>query len=158
MNIANLDRLIAALEAASPEMFDMSNYWDTTNSMNNTEILMYVKSLSAPPCGTAACFAGWCTFLASTQDLRFNRNGGISFMQTGCNFLGLDFPTATDLFHPQHRDDWNISRDDALKLLRHLRATGEVRWPGVTKADKLPSAMVRYERGSLSQEFVMLDG
>jgi len=117
MNVENILRVADAIEQHSiPDFgFLMSDWMD-----NN------VTDYKGDKCGTVACVAGHAYAVATgnlvpSEDLR----------TTAQAFLGLDSITSDDLFCPYTIDiqDWeHITPDQAVRTLRHLAATGEVRW------------------------------
>jgi hypothetical protein len=79
-------------------------------------------------CGTAACIGGWAEFLilGSLNDMR------VRISDVGA-LLGLSEDQSDELFHPPLRMDWrDITIPQAVAVLDHLLATGEVSWDVAT--------------------------
>ena len=75
-------------------------------------------------CGTAACIVGWTgkLFAPDVEALDFDSN-------TAAELLGLNDAVMAQLFVPEGYDKpGQYSRDDAVRVLNHLLATGEVQW------------------------------
>lgn len=87
----------------SPEKFDMSEW----------------------RCGTAACIGGWTETLFAKKRLGESAVGAL---------IGLNPDQSEALFYPDLPDPdgdaraWNATPAEAVKVLDHLLATGEVDW------------------------------
>lgn len=113
VNVKNLDKLIAALEAAPEDRFDMRNYVSQYGDGTDEEI-------ARDECGSAACIAGWCMWLGLGKA---EKVAAFSFAK---NWLGLIEYEARDLFTPNNLS--SIRLPDAIGTLKRLRKTGEVNW------------------------------
>lgn len=102
MNIEKLDELISKLESVPDQNFDMKEWR---------------KECS---CGTVACAGGW------AESLGFGHTtAGIA------KTLKISYEEADELFYPSETTERryeNISRQDAIRVLHHLRNTGRVNW------------------------------
>lgn len=116
MNIANLDKLIAALEAAPDEKFNMESYFSSTSGKA-------LSTASQSSCRSAACIAGWCMWAAGVkgkEDSAFVFSDG---------WLELEANQSMSLFQPPgFWDRDRYTRSHAIATLKRLRDTGEVRW------------------------------
>lgn len=130
MNVENLDRLIAAIEAAPPEQFNMNSYLQgVILEGEDREALL---SMAAPPCGSACCFAGWAWFLTPTHQRRWGTSAKLpDYRGVGQEFLGLNKVDADELFMPGCVYWTDITKAKGLSVLRKLRATGVVDWSEV---------------------------
>jgi hypothetical protein len=86
-------------------------------------------------CGTCACIAGWTLALLNPDDPQSER----PIMDAGMA-LGLDETAAARLFEPNNHDPgfrnllFFVRQDEAVAVLDHLIATGEVDW-SVTRGE-----------------------
>ena len=84
-----------------------------------------------PECGTAACIAGYalCAAYGNREaKKRFNSHiGWIAAQRKARRILGLSPYEATKLFSPS-RNLRAITREQAVKVLRHAAETGEIDW------------------------------
>ncbi|MGU3387167.1 hypothetical protein ACLBYG_21845 [Methylobacterium sp. D53M] len=118
LNVPNLDKLIAHLEAQPPERFNMKSYFT-----RDARALEYVENRSdLHACGTAACIAGH-IFLMNSNMYAIGREAA--------EWLGLGLHDRIKLFEPEgfrSAERWPLIRAIAtLKRLRdHYLATGEI--------------------------------
>lgn len=105
MNVENIKRVRDHIAALPADQFNMRRF--------------------TSECGTAHCIAGWAGVLFGTPG-EFH---GSSF---GREALGLDEETALDLFYcgdgAEGDEAWNSTPQQAVRVLDHLIATGEVDW------------------------------
>lgn len=115
MNIENLDKLIAALEAAPDEKFDMQSVFVVNG---NARLFGNLSD-----CGTAACLCGWVKHISGED--------------TFDDWLGLTNTQASQLAMPHN---FQISelwpRNRAIATLKRLRKTGKVNWGRASKAKR----------------------
>jgi hypothetical protein len=128
VNVENINRLIEVIGAINPKRFDMSNFakrigtdgfWDNGN----------VKPTAlATDCGTCGCIAGWAV-AALKPNARIKVGDTTTIAATAAKALGIDDTDAEALFEPYDVASWgSISRRQAIRVLEHLRDTGEVDW------------------------------
>lgn len=125
MNVENILKVADAIERHEIEWLGFSmNSWFDENE---------------PKCGTTACIAGWAVAVEVGQDaieriLDKQRSSEISLSridlvdgrpvdERAIEFLGLDYSQCDGLFY-----EWNANATQAVAVLRHLAATGEVDW------------------------------
>jgi len=80
-------------------------------------------------CGTVACIAGWIVFADSPIDFAMAREALIP--SKACDIAGLTEDEAYELFLPSlpFGISWgSVTPEHAVKVLEHLRDTGEVDW------------------------------
>ncbi|WP_345820402.1 hypothetical protein ABC766_00030 [Methylobacterium fujisawaense] len=118
LNVANLDKLIAHLEAQPPEKFNMRAFFSegahSTWSGRGIEIIH--------ECGTAACIAGWIMVLHPEA---------LSDSDLAAEWLGLSGGRGCLLFEPPgYSEDGRYPLSRAIATLKRLRdrflATGEI--------------------------------
>lgn len=113
MNIGNLNKLIAHLEAQPPERFNMRWVFSNGNGGGGLRVL------SLHECGTAACIAGHCAILKGLKP------GDVSGSETACEWLGLHWIPSMDLFVPdeyfERPERYSLAR--AIATLNRLRDT-----------------------------------
>lgn len=84
-------------------------------------------------CNTAGCIGGWANALAMRSQERLFLN-----LPATAEWMGLTFEVGYDLFHPDipglHYNDRTITRTEAVMVLDHLLATGDVSWEIVAEA------------------------
>ena len=131
MNKQNLQTLIIHLKTQTTYGFNMSYYVAQNatlpdNSPNN--------------CGTVACIAGHAYHLAQNYDLNLKgaTDREILMMGVARDWLGITQNQSYQLFWGELPEDEkgcrkqipmnNITLDQALKVLEHLKTTGEVDW------------------------------
>lgn len=101
------------------------------------------STFSGAACGTAACVAGW-AFLILKPEIKakdfyttyqnYRNLVGDRFVPFASRLLGISEDKAWDLFYAKNHlhADWHHMgeeyRPQAIKVLRHLAYTGEVRW------------------------------
>ena len=110
MNIVNINKTIEAIRHQRDIgiFFDMGTFFDSNHS-----------------CGTSACIGGFAAILANGGTMRVGRD----YESEGREYLGLDPETAGNLFYPGATEyGYEASADDAIKVLEHLKATGEADW------------------------------
>lgn len=133
VNVHNVDRVIAAIRGEFREDvgFNM-NFW--TDNIDNVE-----EDHSGRNCGTVACIGGWCNIIENT-DKGWDAFGDDDGLRAA-DFLGLDYPTAHQLFYPVERSEdgtsWTIydyekiTVEHAVEVLELLKETGKVCWDEV---------------------------
>ena len=84
----------------------------------------YNQSIFCLDCGTPCCIAGHTVAMKSEGNLVDMK---YEIWSKAREILGLSFEQSQKLFRPCIPT--NPTLRDALKTLRHLRDTGEVRWP-----------------------------
>lgn len=93
--------------------------------------------LSGHDCGTTACIAGWAASIAkefTNGEQLYSFHFGTSIRGTAARFLGLtDADIVYKLFTPDQTDlgkpsPYTADSAKAVRVLRHLAATGEVDW------------------------------
>lgn len=120
LNVQNLDKLIAHLEAQPPERFHMRYVFRGTDG----SCAFDVPSLS--DCGTAACIAGHCAYAMGA------RIGEEFYSTKARDWLGLSREGQAQLFMPDYydRDAERYPLYRAIATLKRLRdrflATGEI--------------------------------
>lgn len=153
MNKANIDKLIAWLKADAGEHFEMGEWrrWKRAGLEQKQEY-----------CDTTFCLAGHCDVLVQTEagsnldQLVFNgmRDGAFGYFRTGAQYLGLLESQAKQLFMMAKSEDGEDDEDDglskrcafdrlpdchrihaAIRVLQHLRDTGEVDWDGAIQGE-----------------------
>lgn len=93
-------------------------------------------------CGTVACLAGWTTLLEDGPNKTDFAGNELSLMSgipgRATAILGIDYGTAVQLFMPSSGDGpqmFNtITPEHAVAVVRHLAATGHVRWSNFDNA------------------------
>lgn len=136
MNKDNVQLLIDALKqelkAKTRDVGFNMNWWTIDKidleSFENSPGLRGIKfkDLTGNSCGTTACLGGWCNILSGFAELSLSEG---STNANAREFLGLDEDGARTLFYPpmiKHYDD--ITPQDAIEVLEHLRDTGIVNW------------------------------
>ena len=115
LNIPNLDKLIAHLEAQPPEKFNMADVF-LMNGVGCDDLRHHMHN-----CGTAACIVGWIYTIAALPIQRSHAN----------KWLGISYQDGFQLFTPDRyneADRYPLSR--AIATLKRLRdrflATGEI--------------------------------
>lgn len=90
------------------------NHW----AINNPEL--------HPVCGTTACIAGYAVIAAygNLDTKLFNLKTGCSISSEAARILGLDPFQAHSLFNTHY----HATKEQAVKTLRKLAATGRVSW------------------------------
>jgi hypothetical protein len=115
LNRENLDRLIAALEAAPDEKFEMRDWfsWDDHDDQDDDY---------DPTCATAACLAGWAGWLSGLA------GDPTKEIDDYIAWLGIKPGSRADdeLCTPDYCRE--KTRLQAIAVLKHLRDTGEVNW------------------------------
>lgn len=84
------------------------------------------------PCGTPACIAGFAAWVESgnAEELPL-----MDVEDLAIQHLGIDRPTANELFSPDGVEWRSITPAIAASTLRKLHDTGEVDWPEATPED-----------------------
>lgn len=79
-------------------------------------------------CGTTCCIAGFA--IVSKYGKVVNPYGPepIPLVETAREYLGINDEQAEQLFYAPTEAAWKITADSGIKLLEHLRDTGEVDW------------------------------
>lgn len=95
-------RLRNFLATLPPEQFDMETWGDTCE------------------CGTPACIGGWCERLFSPDRSIFEWEAGA--------LIGLSKADAFDLFFPISQEPYSSTTAQAVQVLDHYLATGEIDW------------------------------
>lgn len=115
VNVENINKVIETIRGLKPERFDM-NVWAETRGgwFASPERLL-------TECGTCGCIGGWTNAL-------FDGCGRADARDA----LGLTHEEANALFYPYGLGgpdgQWRITRRQAIRVLEHLRDTGEVDW------------------------------
>lgn len=146
----NKERILAladALAAASDESFGMELWWSgalVRDEMTIAAVVAQHSEKDPPPCGTAACIAGWATFLAPRSEWYTfdSRNGSlVDWSATAQHWLGLEHHIADSLFTMESSDYClhEATREDAVKVLYNLSKTGMVNWDVVIEQRLMPS-------------------
>jgi hypothetical protein len=127
INVENILKVADAIEQHSiPDLgFNMKNWFNEAGDG--------IVDNSGHNCGTVACIAGWTAYLAKgsepTHAYWTYKDGHTS--KIAREFLGLSRWEAGDLFEPGAvaAADWgSIKPSQAVAVIRHLAATGEVDW------------------------------
>lgn len=117
MNIDNLNHLIETLRnppAESHMGFNMRDW--------------FVPAHEGPShvdyeCNSVACIAGWCAYIAKA-DLSES-----DIPEVAMNWLEITVEQSCELFTPQAVEDYEaVTIEDAIRVIEHLRDTGEVDW------------------------------
>ena len=123
-NVENINKLIEVISHP-----DSAIHFDMTlvhGGINKDETVTLSSLLNT--CGATACFLGFVCAIEETDE---------THTDTGAAFLGVDFSTANALFYPSidpnknekmYDQVWGMSAAQAVKVLEHLRDTGEVDW------------------------------
>lgn len=134
MNDANLLLLEKTLlgEASPPIPFGfyMPTFWGDTLDPIDGAIFPLGSSSPAPFCGTIGCIAGLAAAIAG-----YPETSGCSPSFVAREWLGVDKPTASNLFTPNGINYNEVTPLQAAAVVRHLRETGVVDWT-------LPSAII----------------
>ena len=115
LNIPNLDKLIAHLEAQPPEKFNMADVF-VKNGVVCDDLRREMHN-----CGTAACIVGWIYTIAALPIRREDAN----------KWLGVSYERGCQLFTPRHYEETSrYPLHRAISTLKRLRdrflATGEI--------------------------------
>lgn len=134
MNRENIQKVRDAIAVLPPERFSMEK-WACRPA--ETGLRWYVQNATdlLHDCGTCGCIGGWTNaILSGPEGVRGDSNDAA----TAGGLLGLSPSVARSLFYPYQ--EWSdISRDDAVRVLDHLLATGEVDWKSTRRAKKAVS-------------------
>lgn len=117
-NVANINKLIETLRTIKPARFNMSAW-----AVDGEEWPVKPADLLANrgPCGTCGCIGGWANAVFETE----------RGPELAAAALGLSEDDSEALFYPRgvSPDIWErITRRQAIRVLEHLRDTGEVDW------------------------------
>lgn len=123
MNTENIIKVADAIEQHSiPDLgFNMRALIDEADSIN-------VPNHFEEPCGTVACIAGWAYVLAGGS---VKTRDPVKVWETATDWIGFETGgEARDLFAPhEHLGRFTrLTPTQAVAVLRHLAATGEVDW------------------------------
>lgn len=137
MNIANIQKLIDHLKLTRAENFNMHHFmmgFPERRKPNN--VLKQMETEGG--CGTTACLAGHAVLIkAAEEGERLGPTGrlknppsyglglGGDVDTRAQRWLGLSNDQAIDLFY---RLDSDLTPEDTIPVLEHLRDTGEVDW------------------------------
>jgi hypothetical protein len=158
MNIENIKKVRDRIEAFGKEgqsnRFDMRHiaeyiYYDTDDNYPEDgypkDDDLPILAMKHGACNTSACICGWAIVMLATQEEYINnrKNDGGAFALAG-DLLGLDYDQAEELFSPwdwqhlgggaggsKYPDAYSFraaTPAEAVKVLDHLMATGEVDW------------------------------
>lgn len=133
MNIDNINKTIETIKFNQSLAFYMGD-WITSQSDFISE---------QNECGTACCLAGYAaiTEYGSSDNVPHNDSyeddiGTVpytDYFKLGADYFGIDMKTAVELFAPNGGHISETDKEIGIRVLEHLRDTGEVLWP------KLPS-------------------
>lgn len=112
--IENLDRLIEAIEGES------CRFHDTPVHFNMGYWLTYID----PECGTMACIGGHCKLLWGEENIY----GGAIGVGLFLGLLETEARLLCYLSRNSYGDYEQVTKEQALTVLKHLRETGEVDW------------------------------
>ena len=147
-NKENINKVIETIKACIPGVhFSMSDYLfsydlDQTSKKWLSEILERskdpLKESEKDNCGTVGCIAGFCvlTMISDKQGAVIQDYDEIED-ETGREYLGITETQALQLFNwdelipntlPSLKAFGEVTREDAVKVLEHLRDTNEVDW------------------------------
>lgn len=127
MNVENILKVADAIERHEIEWlgFNMSHYCAVGK--------IHLTDHSGHNCGTVACIAGWGAAVSGVPKSRMTED--FDAETPAMEFMGLSEDQMDHLFyaksHPHfssHKNWNNITQDQAVAVLRHLAATGEVDW------------------------------
>lgn len=123
MNVVNIKRVRDHIAGLEPEQFDMG-WWGDINHPQHT-------------CDTAACIGGWTEALLSNRALESTPEVGA--------LLGLDAMASAALFYPDAIGRFvplspSTTTTQAVAVLDHLLATGEVDWSVASPSDDMQGA------------------
>jgi len=107
---SNVQELIDFLEHLPDKLFDFDSNKDPDLS-----------------CGTPACIAGWACYVADGKPKR-----RVFFdMETAANFLGVSYSNdwLLDAMFNNNREINDVTKQDAINMLKHYKETGECKWP-----------------------------
>lgn len=128
MNAENVNAVADAIEQHKIEGlgFNMSAFVQ--------EVGGGIKDHSGHPCDTVACIAGWAAAVAKSQGpdqlMAMDWDPHEAIDREASTFLGIDVDQEHELFFegPQNTFFSRVLPEQAVKVLRHLAATGEVDW------------------------------
>jgi hypothetical protein len=143
MNIEHIDQLIAWIKTDQGKHFIMGD-WASYLDRPETTVVKYEY------CNTAFCLAGWIDQHlqrqagATDKTLQFNKDP-YEYVNIGSAWLGIERRTALSLFY-MNGSEYDRNRFDslpeqerseiAIKVLEHLKATGEANWPAFLPLDE----------------------
>ncbi len=126
MNVENIKRVRDHIAALPPERFDMSRFASTsaTRGRGALERPYVNRQRLLNSCGTCACVAGWSIALLGPPRSKLDDDG------LAAELLGLDMDQAVHLFFGWAPGNPAIETtpEQAVRVLDHLLATGEVDW------------------------------
>lgn len=164
VNQENLSELISFLEKMPEKAFGLDIWynWKGRGAATDPKLAIDVvrrqsESNGEHVCGTVACIAGWIDILESSKHKTPRDLGGESpslFVKyRAANWLGLNGADASGLFMPGELGEpsnpyeipiWHadVTKDQAITVLRHLQETGKVDWSVVEwPAVKAPASL-----------------
>jgi hypothetical protein len=126
MNVENIKKVRDVIANLPPERFNMAALFVVDGKAVMPERKSPVKLVES--CGTAACIAGWtlATFRQPKHSDAFEAG----------NLLDLNYMQRDDLFTPVGYDEGEYTHAQAVAVLDHLIATGEVDW---SVAEQVPA-------------------
>jgi hypothetical protein len=136
LNRDNVNTVIARIRKNKEFVFNMSTWGNPTVDENGKFIDGEGEVIDEHTCGTAACIAGFCVVVKNDDKIP----PYAAAFDTGMNFLGLERSQARRLFMPEYDNEgrhfnadsgcypYEATADQGIKVLEHLRDTGEVDW------------------------------
>jgi hypothetical protein len=137
LNRDNIDKVIARIRKNKEFVFNMGSWGRPTINKDGQFIDDNGDVTTEHPCGTAACIAGFCVVVKHNDMIPWDRHTGVE----GREFLGLEEDQANRLFLPEFDNEgryfggvesnyrpMNSTADEAIRVLEHLKTTGEVDW------------------------------
>ena len=128
MNKERITELADAIEehVVNPEdrltRFSMTRHCNTAFRPADAAIATITSQVY---CMTPCCVAGWTVHLFGERDELFDRTVWVGRV---ADLLELSDWDADKLIHPKHKPWPDISKADAVRCLRALADTGEVKW------------------------------
>ena len=123
-NVKNINKVINAIRAAGTGEYEGLGFnmaaWHAGNGV--------FSDLSGHKCGSVACIAGWAWAVSSGGTKRIPYWPDNGYTAHGRDFFDISVQQARDLFTPDITDLDEITVDQAIETLEHLRDTGEVVW------------------------------
>lgn len=133
MNVERITTLRDHIAALPPEKFNLGSWFSSPVKLPTAGAFH--------KCGTSACIAGWALVLFAPDEPLYM----VDVPNDAAEILGLTNEQANDLFTPERADYageddrpggvlpdplWlgDVTNEQAVKVLDHLIATGEVRW------------------------------
>jgi hypothetical protein len=139
LNRDNIDKVIARIRKNKEFVFNMSTWGLATVNEEGQFIDATGDVVDEHVCGTAACIAGFCVVVSHNDTIPANTAASAE----GKKYLGLTYWQARRLFMPEYDNDgryfsgnkdlcaiqpMDATADQAIRVLEHLRDTGEVDW------------------------------